>query len=510
MRRILLSKRRKTLLVAGLVILVGLGTYVGFFAYAVNDYNQTAYNLQAPNPEDFIPANGSLLYAMAMWYEQNIANFHMPEDMIMSTWFNSTQGGVPTSYAVDYDSAEWTGHYLMAEACRYAWNERNGNSAQCNDALANIQRALHGIDIILHVAPNGGMARYAWPIADYPGDPDHLADNFYRSTWNGTDYIYEDDTSRDMHNGVMMGLGLTFLLVNDTGIRTVAKTLVETLLDYLISHGWLYVDPNGDPNGTDLGPGFWVFGTSGIWTLAYLKVGALVNPEKYAALYRKCAIDLDYVHRGQFPQSTRMNVISEYFGLLLEWETLFPLILLENDTSLRNMFIEYIQRNVYDLTKYDRNAEFNMFWCAINNITQESSPNANVIGDIGDCLMRYYTAIQRFPGRGVNLDQPDLRNPTADRWTDFFDSEAGQVLYPFANSIFEFQNISKTALTPDLRPFCDYLWSYSPYLYESGKATTLESSGADFLAVYWPCLYFNILPPPASYSAAIIVNYPGA
>jgi hypothetical protein len=254
-----------------------------------------------------------------------------------------------------------------------------------------------------------------------------------------------------------------------------------------------------------------VFGTSGIWTLAYLKVGALVDPTKYASKYLECAIDLDYIHRGQTPDSSKLNVISSYYGLLLEWETLFSLIMLETNPALRNIYISYAQRNIYDNTKNDRNAEFNMFWCAINNITRETPTNSLIIGDIEDCLSRYYNAPQRLPGRSINIDHSDLIDPTAAKWAAFYDNGIGKILYPFANSIFQFNNITKVALTPDQRPYSDYLWSYSPNIYQFlGQNSAMEGSGVDYLAVYWPSVYYNITAPSDSPNPFIEVHYPGA
>ncbi|MHA1682978.1 MAG: hypothetical protein ACTSUE_18710, partial [Promethearchaeota archaeon] len=43
--------------------------YIGFFLYAMDDFNKVAYNLQPPDETTFIAANYSRLHAMAMWFE---------------------------------------------------------------------------------------------------------------------------------------------------------------------------------------------------------------------------------------------------------------------------------------------------------------------------------------------------------------------------------------------------------------------------------------------------------
>ncbi len=298
-KKIELRRKEKSILILVVIFSGTLGPYAGFFLYAMEEYNQYAYNLEPPDESTFLLLNTSLLYAMAMWFEDNIHNYHKPHDMIVNTRFNSSVdpsggGGHPTGYSVTYDSAEWTGHYLMAEAFRYQVHKKDGNLTLANYALENITYTLRGVDEILHVSGNGGMARYAWTLAEYTqwvGDPNNLQDdNHYRGSWNGTEYVFEDDTSRDMHNGIIMGLGFTYLLVDDVTIRSTVKRLVENLLDYFLDTGWLYMKPGNDPGGTDLDAGFWLFGTSGIWTFAYIKVGVMVNPENYESIYLDYAI----------------------------------------------------------------------------------------------------------------------------------------------------------------------------------------------------------------------------
>lgn len=507
-----------------IIILGFLVSYVGLFLYAMEEYNYNAYNLDPPDPDTFLDTNSSRLYAMAMWYERNIIKYHMPQDMIVMTYFNSSKNpyngsGIPESYSVTYDSCEWTGHYLMAEAFRYAVHVEEGNISLADEAKANIKKALRGVDKVLHVSGNGGMARYAWPIDEYPGDPDNPEDpNHYRGEWNGTEYIFEDDTSRDMHNGIIMGLGFAYLMVDDEEVRDYVKELVEDLLDYLINTGWLYLKPTNDPNGTDLNAGFWLFGTTGMWTLAYLKVGALVNPDKYEDLYEEYAIERDYVHRSAFPYASRMNVVQSYYGLLLDWEVLFTLITLEDDESLRSIYLDYIE-SIWNLIKYDRTAQFNAMWLIMNDIdkTTKDKDEKLIIADVEDCLMRYYGAPTRLPGRNVKLDMEDLIDATSVKWVTFFKKGWGSVFYPFYHEIYQFEIVAKRPLTPDERQISSYLWQDPPYRLDINSDTLEfndqdgrnEEPSVDYIAVYWPCRYYDLIDGPSDYNATIEVNYPG-
>lgn len=474
----------------------------------MEDYNSVAYEAVPPDESEFIEGNSTLLHAMAMWYEENIARYHIPQDMIVNTRFDSsTSVGNPVSYSSTTDSAEWTGHYLMGEAFRYAIHVQEGNASLAQDALNNITKALNGYDKILHVAPNGGMARYAWPLSEYPSGA--VRDNRYLGEWNGQYYIYEDQTSRDMHNGVIMGLGMAYYLVNDTATREKIKGLVEDLLDYMLERGWLYVNPDGDPNGTDLDVGFWVFGTGGFWTLAYLKVGELVNPEKYGPLYREYAVERDYIHRSNHPQLSRTNLVQAYFGLLLDWELLFTLTTLEEDPALHGIYLDHATE-LYELVKYDRTTIFSAMWLALMGINRANKPSDSiVIRDIEDCLMRFFNASQRFPGRNYGVSTAGLEDPTSIKWYNYFTTGTGSILYPFWDSVYQFRPCAIHALAPDMRKMTDFLWSRSPYDLGGTGDGRNEGSGCDYTVVYWLCRYYDIIDPPGDYNLTLEATYGG-
>ncbi len=519
-KRLQLRRKEKSIIVLVAIVSGILGPYVGFFLYAMEEYNQFAYNLEPPDSSRFVELNTTLLYSMAMWFEDNIHKYHKPNDMIVNTRFNSSVnpsngGGHPVGYSVSYDSAEWTGHYLMAEAFRYKVHKRDGNLTLADYALGNISNTLRGVDEILHVSGNGGMARYVWTLDEYAEwgmDPNNIQnDNHYQSTWNGTEYIFEDDTSRDMHNGIIMGLGFTYLLVDNAAIRANVTRLVEDMLDYFLETGWLYMMPDNDPGGTDLNAGFWLFGTSGIWTLAYLKVGVLVNPTKYGPIYQEYAIERDYAHQSSFPFMSRTNIVQAYYGLLLDWELLFFICMTEENPDLRAIYIDYIGQ-VYDYTKYDRTAIFHSMWLAINGVTRFNANEEQqfIINDTIDVLMRYSNATQRLPGRNINLTNPDFVNPISQKWVDFFTEGIGAILYPFWHEIYQFEIVAKVPLTPDFRPQTDYLWSRSPYDFqETNQDGKNEGPSVDYIAVYWMCRYYDIIGPPDNFNATITVTYPG-
>ena len=392
------NKKIKGIIAVVMCFMVLISAYLGVFFYIIYDYTNIASNISEPDPATFIPENSSRLYSMAMWYENNIAKNHMPQNMIVDAIFNNvSENGEVVTYRSSTDSSEWTGQYLVAEAARYIVHRDAGDLDLAEYALLNLTRALRGIERNLYVSPNGGMARYTWPVNEY-WYPELKNKNHYYGEFEGEQCIFEDDTSRDMHNGVIMGLGFAYYVVENVTIRAYIQRLVERMIDYFLERGWLYIDPNDLPNGTDFNDGFWIIGTNGIWTLALLKVATLVNPEKYGALYNKCAYQKDYLTRGVFPPGSKMNTVQSYFALLLDWELLFVLVVLEKDPTLQIHYLEYIGQ-LYEYTKWDRNALFHTYWLILNQVSNRTVENAGTIkADLVDCLMRLnYGARQRLP-----------------------------------------------------------------------------------------------------------------
>src|SRR5437764_8959606 len=85
----------------------------------------------------------------ALAISQNIQAQHLPYGTILDPRFASSDPassdyGVIVSYTRCRDSAIWTGHYLAAEAFRYAVT---GSS----DALSNVQGAVNGISNLRQV-----------------------------------------------------------------------------------------------------------------------------------------------------------------------------------------------------------------------------------------------------------------------------------------------------------------------------------------------------------------------
>ena len=151
-------------------------------------------------------------------------------------------------------------------------------------------------------------------------------------------------------------------------------------------------------------------------------------------------------------------------------------------------------------------------WLIVNRVTRVNATAAEfvTIRDIEDCLQRFYNATQRFPGRAITLENDELLDPNSVRWTEFFKTGLGGILYPFWEDAFRFEIIANQPLTPDLRPQTDFLWSCPPYRFQQEADGTVEGSGVDYTVVYWLGRYYNLLEMPADYNLTIEVHYGGS
>src|SRR5690348_5194026 len=100
------------------------------------------------------PAIASEADALAI--SGNIQARHLPYGTILDPVFASPQSNQIVNYTRCGDSAIWTGHYLAAEAFRYA-------ATRSSDALANARRAFAGIQSLVDVTGNNVLARCLIP-----------------------------------------------------------------------------------------------------------------------------------------------------------------------------------------------------------------------------------------------------------------------------------------------------------------------------------------------------------
>lgn len=204
----------------------------------------------------------------------NIQLRHMPYNMILSPVFASPSSSGIISYSRCGDSAIWTGHYLAAEAFRYA-------VTQSPEALANANRAVTGIQSLVDVTGTNLLARCAVPVSSLYATAitQEEAHNGVRTgTINGVAQFWIGDTSRDQYAGVFFGLGVAYDLIPDVSLRSRLSPLATRMPDFLLQRDWAVVMPDGRVST--------VFWGRTDQQLSFFQVGRRVNAARFDSLYR--------------------------------------------------------------------------------------------------------------------------------------------------------------------------------------------------------------------------------
>ncbi len=382
----------------------------------------------------------------AVVISQNIQARHLPHGTILDPIFASPTSDIIVGYARGGDSAIWTGHYLAAEAFRY-------RVTGAPEALENVKRALAGIRALIDVTGNNLLARCLVPlnwqftqsILDEEG-----RHGIYRSTLDGREYFWLGNTSRDQYSGVFFGLGVTYDMVEDAGIRATISNLVTKLLTNLIDHDWLVIMPNGSISTTFIG--------HSDQRLSFLQVGRRVNPRRFSFIYPRHRL----LHSGSVSLPITFDLIDDhnsYFKFNLNTINLYNLIRLES-----NPFYQDLYMSTYTLmrrtTDDHGNAHFNMIDRALKG------PDERRDAETRELLAQWLLRSRR------------------DIWVDW----RSDPRYPACG-----QDKACNPISISDRVHTDFLWQRSPFLLFGGGAGNIETAGIDYILPYWMGRFYGVI-----------------
>src|SRR5882672_8771869 len=166
-----------------------------------------------------------------------IQNFHTPHGVVGEARFD----GPASSNLVqiyDGDGAIWTGHYLAAESFRYA-------STGSPVALAYAKRTLQTIKMLATISGSGKLARTAFPTDTPYVDLRSMDKDYHLTTYEGQDYYYRGNVTRDQYEGIYLGLAVAYDLIDDDEVHSLCRDLITRLTDYLIRKQWTLYNPGG-------------------------------------------------------------------------------------------------------------------------------------------------------------------------------------------------------------------------------------------------------------------------
>jgi hypothetical protein len=378
---------------------------------------------------------------------------HMPYGTLADPGFASSQPdsvGYTTivSYNRTGDGAIWTGHYLAAQAFRYA-------VTQSAEALNDVRAALNGVQSLVDVTSplDPDVLARSWVPQNSPYlakiQTDEGHNGLYPSTYNGEAVFWIGNTSRDQYVGVFFGLGAVYDLVPDPGLRAQAASVATRLLDNLITHGWSVQMPDGSFSTTFMG--------RPDEQLTLLQIGRHLNPARYDAVYTAFAAANAPLVVAPI-RAECSDTYGSYFKFNLDYIDFFNLVRLEPAGSPYLTFYTTAYSQLRQCTAKHQNAHFNMIDRALRG------PNGRRDSDTQNFLSLWLERASR-----------DYPTDVSSKYTVCGTNEACDIV------------------AVNDRPNTDFLWQRSPQLLYGTGNGTIETAGIDYLLPYWMGRYYGVL-----------------
>jgi hypothetical protein len=370
---------------------------------------------------------------------------HLPFGTILDPIFASPGAAQIVGYTRCGDSALWTGHYLAAEAFRFA-------ATKAPDALANARVAVAGIQSLVDVTGTDVLARCIVPMSS-PFEAgiasEEAANGIYKNV--AMNAIWVGNTSRDEYSGVMFGLGVAYDMVDDALLRGSIAALVTRLIDFLNNHAWTIVLPDGSVSTTFIGRADQM--------LSFLEVANHVNPVHFQTTFQLQSFLLLATVAGPIAIDTA------------------------SDDSYFKFNLDYI--NLYNLIRLDKQSAYTTAYALLRGHT---ASHQNAFFDLIDRALNGPDAAR--DGEALFLLDQWLKRPRRDPTVD--DSN----LVPVCGGQ------ACTPIPVPLRVPTDFLWQRSPFQLSGGGSNIIEGAGIDYILPYWMARYYGTATYFAVQSAA--------
>ncbi|MDJ0841326.1 MAG: hypothetical protein QNK37_32750 [Acidobacteriota bacterium] len=428
---------------------------------------------EGPDPASLAPR--------AIAVSELLRSGHLPFDSVLdAVVLRDEPGGAAVDYVHFGDSAIWTGHYLAAEAFRFA---ETGDK----DALLGIDHALDAIERLINLSGIPGLlSRVAIPtdspVLDTLEDEvigDGQGDRLFSGFHEGREYESMGHITRDQYSGALMGTGIAAMVLDKVPeIRDRARDLALTMIDYLVERQFCPSESVVDPiSQTRFTSTTWL-GNPG-QVLAILQLGRALAPERYTDLFAQ-----DYpmwAANWFFSWLQTFDTHDSYFKFNLENGLAFLLLKLETDAQRREELATgyRVQR---EALKYHANAWFD----AVELATLGFKPEL-LTRDPQEIQTELRHLLVQVLDRPILMEAPDLTN----------DPDIEIVDHKNISSDDKEERISRMPVPVVRRPGTDYLWQRSPFeieptwpLPEGGKAW--RAPGIDRILPYWMTRYLNL------------------
>ncbi len=540
--------------------------------------------------------NYTLLDLRAQQIEDLIGKYHIPFNMTGEGWDYYPPVAVAWSYTNakfynnsqllatfdpqdtsspynDYDNMTYAGDkghtalyegvYTMGEAFRYAWAKRNNNIGNMTAAEERILKIVKAYELLSYISDNSAFVRYAvpnttlayqkfpghWDPVPVPGEEYVPGNDHYITEYKGYKWSLSRHLSRDVSIGIMLGLSMSYALVDNATIREIAGRVIDRSVQYWYDCNWRIVDTDGtmEPTADFISARPFLEGGT---VLTFLQMGKMVNPEKWGPIYAHYAYDRGFalsIGRSlRFDFDLTTKVYSGYYGCNFLFNNAPSLIFLERDPQLRELYIRNWLNVLHDFTKLHRNANFdavyllchsvvnhdNLYEAPTNNgslqdYDMEIWKNANIqnptsksyvkefmVRDIKDALMRY--ALLKYPNRNywyatapgtypnVHQQQIDLGGGYLLPIPDYNWWQPSSITIDIINTTYSLigetlggDPLFNNSLPADMRHAEDIMWQRPSFDITTQGLTNSPGNeqapmGPEYLSVYWLAKYLEL------------------
>jgi len=392
----------------------------------------------------------------ASFFEQRIIQRHDRYGMVADSHL-AKAGDLATNQLESTDNdGLWTAMYATAECFRYA-------ATKDPDAMARARKAIDAVLFLEDVTGVPGLPARSYVKKDDPRPKD--------GAWHWTadrQIQWKGDTSSDELVGHFLILSVAYDLLDDPALKPRLATAARRMMDYIISHGYNLVDVTGKPTTWGKwspeyfkGKGKSDSALNAAELLSFLKVTYhLTGDAKYAAEYKKVAVDMKYAEQVARYLELRQEI--NYSDEELAMLSFYPLFRYEKDPELL-----VPRRKGLDQWWQNCQREKNLLWTYIYTVGR---PDAKV--DLAGALDTLeHIPMDLIAWKVVNADRKDL----------VMDKELDRA----------HERQARTLLPADERPVMK--WNGNPFVVDGGNGGYSEDDGATFLLPYWMGRFLRIV-----------------
>lgn len=419
------------------------------------------------------PAAPARLLDRARELSRRIQADHLPFETLLSAWLAGPDATDPVETYIHFgDSAIWTGHYLAAEAARFAATDA---AAEKDEAAANALRALRGFDTLVRLTEDDGLLSRVLVRADSPHarvfrereEERGHGDRIFPATVDGVDYLSQGHITRDQYAGAFLGAGLAHRLIDRPPVRELAADLGRRMAGYLAERDFCPTEVAVDPE-LGLKPTSVTYFNAPAQAMTIARLGAELAPGRHGDLWRRLRPMASILWLFQGLQS--LDPHRRYFRFNLEHTMALLLLVLEGEAAGVRELGEGLQVLRRALASH-QNAWFDAVELA--GFEADDDALARPRAEIADELHR---SVSWLVERSEVMEDVDLTG------------QVDTVTYQDLSGDKEHTAARNPVPVPD-RPGTDFLWQRSPFLVENELDVfpdrAIRPPGVDFLLPYW-------------------------